>query len=698
MNRLRMICACMAVLATVVLTSGVANGQANIGVVLNSGAENPFGGYLKEILKAEGFRDLQTVPLGGLTLKKLRSYKTIVLSDTSLTKSQADMFRRYVSGGGSLIAMRPDSKLDTVFGLVRSKAKVSGGFIKISSRTPIGGGLETSISMKIHADADLYRVAGGATKVASLYGGAKGAKDTGYAGVVRSSYGAGQAVAFSYDLAKSTVYLRQGNPAWAGEEHDGAAGVKPNDLFYDKASGTYWNAQNTRDGILQADEQMRLLTHSIEATNASRMPLPRLWYFPNARKSVLVWTGDQDGGTIASINAEIAAVKARGGNASIYLMNSPKPKSPVGCYGPMPTAVQVKAWVGNGNEIGVHFDDTAERYTSPPVPTWAGMNRVYKTQMADFRTRYPNAPTPKSLRNHYVVWVGNDAKGAKEFAASAQIEQNHGFKLDFNYHYQGISGQGKTGRTIPTGLPMRFATSKGKVLNIFQANSQVTDEKRGAGAAYRRLLDESLNKGKYSWIVANFHPCSWGRRSTEGEKILDYAVSKGIPIWSGGDMSSFLQMRDAAGFQNTKWDGSNLSFSVKTPVSGKGALTVMVPNAFGDLLLKKIRLGGKDTVFSVHTIAGEKYALFTIGNNIRSVKATYAPKPTMLKQLGGVPPFEFLWGWSSGSETRQAIISSFAPVRGRRLGFAFRMRLPGRRPGSCHEGQDRRCALRHDMR
>ncbi|MCD4699694.1 MAG: hypothetical protein K8R91_03865, partial [Phycisphaerae bacterium] len=416
---------------------------------------------------------------------------------------------------------------------------------------------------------------------------------------------------------------------------------KTNDLLYDKASGAYWNAQNTRGGILQADEQMRLLTHLIEATNASRMPLPRLWYFPDARKSVLVWTGDQDGGTIASINAELAAVKARGGNASIYLLNSPAPKSPRGSYGPMPSAAQVQTWVSDGHEIGVHFDDTPERYTSPPVPTWAAMNRVYKTQMADFRTRYPNAPTPKSVRNHYVVWLGKDADGAKEFAASAQIEQNHGFKLDFNYYYQGISGQGKTGRTIPTGLPMHFATSKGKVLDIFQADSQVTDErggKFGTSATYRRLLDESLNKGKYSWIVANFHPCGWGTHSTEAGKMLDYTAGKGIPIWSGGQMSSFLQMRDAADFRNTKWDGSNLSFSVNAPVSGKGELTIMVPNAFGGLLLEKIRLDGKDTVFSVQTVAGKEYALFTIAGDTISVRATYAPKPTTSTQLGGGPP------------------------------------------------------------
>ena len=36
----------------------------------------------------------------------------------------------------------------------------------------------------------------------------------------------GQAAAFTYDLARSVVYTRQGNPAWAGQERDGAGGSR----------------------------------------------------------------------------------------------------------------------------------------------------------------------------------------------------------------------------------------------------------------------------------------------------------------------------------------------------------------------------------------------------------------------------------------------------------------------------------------
>jgi hypothetical protein len=104
MNRLLLVfCA-----GLVLLSAGVAVAQADnaIGVVLNSGASNPFGGYLPEVLKAEGSAGAQTESLGGVTLAKLQSYGTIVLSETSLTAQQAGIFRQYVSGNE--IGVHPD--------------------------------------------------------------------------------------------------------------------------------------------------------------------------------------------------------------------------------------------------------------------------------------------------------------------------------------------------------------------------------------------------------------------------------------------------------------------------------------------------------------------------------------------------------------------------------------------------------------
>ena len=47
----------------------------------------------------------------------------------------------------------------------------------------------------------------------------------------------GSAAAFSYDLARSVVYTRQGNPAWAGEDRDGIGPIRADDLFFGCKAG-----------------------------------------------------------------------------------------------------------------------------------------------------------------------------------------------------------------------------------------------------------------------------------------------------------------------------------------------------------------------------------------------------------------------------------------------------------------------------
>ena len=105
----------------------------------------------------------------------------------------------------------------------------------------------------------------------------------------------GQAAAFTYDLARSVVYTRQGNPAWAGQERDGeparsapttcssaaqAGDPQPDWVDLDKVA------------IPQADEQQRLLANLIAQMNADRKPLPRFWYLPRGEKAAVVMTGD----------------------------------------------------------------------------------------------------------------------------------------------------------------------------------------------------------------------------------------------------------------------------------------------------------------------------------------------------------------------------------------------------------------------
>ena len=66
----------------------------------------------------------------------------------------------------------------------------------------------------------------------------------------------GRTAAWSFDLARSTAYVRQGDPAFAGLDRDGQAGYRTNDIFFQ-------TIDLDRVGVPHADVQMRLFSRVI---------------------------------------------------------------------------------------------------------------------------------------------------------------------------------------------------------------------------------------------------------------------------------------------------------------------------------------------------------------------------------------------------------------------------------------------------
>src|SRR5262249_49945619 len=119
--------------------------------------------------------------------------------------------------------------------------------------------------------------------------------------VVLNTYGSGKAAAMCFDLARSIVLMRQGNPHWKDSEGDGAQGVlnpgdpfdenpnpiapgqyRPMDMFV-RLDGRLW-FDPLRLHIPQADEVQRFLANLI--LSMLGQPLPRLWYLPGAHKAI----------------------------------------------------------------------------------------------------------------------------------------------------------------------------------------------------------------------------------------------------------------------------------------------------------------------------------------------------------------------------------------------------------------------------
>ena len=119
----------------------------------------------------------------------------------------------WVSGGGNLIAMRPDEQLAGLLGLTDAGTTLANAYCGRDGAAP-GAGIYGE-TMQFHGTADRYTL-NGATAVATLYTSATTA--TSDPAVTLRSVGTsgGRAAAFTYDLARSVVYTRQEIPPGPG--------------------------------------------------------------------------------------------------------------------------------------------------------------------------------------------------------------------------------------------------------------------------------------------------------------------------------------------------------------------------------------------------------------------------------------------------------------------------------------------------
>ncbi|HEY4283490.1 MAG TPA: hypothetical protein VGM62_10545, partial [Chthoniobacterales bacterium] len=179
-------------------------------------SDDRFGAFAGEVLRAEGFNEFQSESLDSsdLTAGYLNEFDVVILTETRLKPSQADLLSNYVRDGGNLIAFRPDKQLAPVFGVSATNSSVAGGYIKIQEDNDIGKGLPSE-PLQFHGDADQYDLKS-AHAIATLCRDSSSSSDN--PAVVRYQFGKGHAIMFTYNLPKSIVLARQGNYQNAGLE------------------------------------------------------------------------------------------------------------------------------------------------------------------------------------------------------------------------------------------------------------------------------------------------------------------------------------------------------------------------------------------------------------------------------------------------------------------------------------------------
>jgi hypothetical protein len=572
-------------------------------VLVITKSSNPFSRYYSEILRAEGLNEFVTKDISAVSPAVLGGYDVVILGDMTLTAAQVGMLTDWVNLGGNLIAMRPDKQLSSLLGLLDASGTLANGYVRADTSKPSAEGIYDQ-TMQFHGTADRY-VTNGAATIASLYVNASTATTNPAVTVRDVGSNGGQAAAFTFDLARSVVYTRQGNPDWAGQERDGTAPIRPDDLFFGGTQPDWVDL--TKVAVPQADEQQRLLANLIGDMNSDRRPLPRFWYFPRDEKAVVVMTGDDhaNGGTsgrfdrynaASSSGCSVAQWDCVRGTSYIY------PGTPI-------SDTAAAGYVAQGFEIGVHINTGCADWTP------SSLEANYADQIAQVANQLPSLPSPVTNRTHCIAW--------SDWATQAKVELQHGIRLDTNYYYWPPAWVANApGLFTGSGMPMRFADLDGTMIDVYQATTQMTDE---SGQTYPftvdTLLDRALGpQGYYGVFTANMHTDSV--QSSGSDAIVASAQSRGVPVVSAKQMLDWLDGRNASSFGSVAWSNDTLSFDVNAAAKAIG-LRGMVPARVGGRDLVGITRNGSAVSFTTGVVKGKAYAFFSATSG--SYAASYAP-------------------------------------------------------------------------
>jgi hypothetical protein len=612
-------------------------------VLVIHSASNPFSKYTVEILRAEGFNEFTVKDISSITAAELNNYDVVILGEVPVAAAQATLFSDWVNAGGTFIAFKPAPALSTLLGITPAAGSLSNQYLLINTVSGPGKGIVNE-TIQFHGEADLYTL-NGATAIAYLYSNATTA--TTFPAVTSRSVGSngGQAVAFTFDLPRSIVYTRQGNPEWEGMSRDGQGGpIRSDNLFFDGVPEHHWVNPN-KVAIPQADEQQRLLGNIILQGNLHRKPLPRFWYLPGDHKAAIVMTGDDHASSKGTVG-RFEHYRTLGPNSAEDVANwkAVRGTSYIRVTTNIPDA-QAAILNGQGFEIAVHLytggPDGCDNYT----PTSYENNIT--DQFGTFARTWPSLPAPVTNRTHCIAF--------NDWATQPKLESQHGVRLDANYYYWPEAWvNDHSGMFTGSGMAMRFADKDGTLIDCYQLATQMTDE---SGIEYtpftNQLLDRAVgDEGYYGVFCANMHTDS--AEHTGSSQIIASALAHQVPVISAKQLLTWLDGRNNSFFSGLSWSNNQLSFSVSAK-SGARNLKAMLPFHTGTNQVTTITRNGNNVPFTVQIIKGMAYAFFEAATGVHNYVATYSldQSAPLISNISAVPNSDgtALITWNTNEQT-----------------------------------------------
>lgn len=528
--------------------------------------------YVAEMLRAWGLCCVETCAGDALPG---RPRVAIVPAGASLAVSVADDF---VRAGGTLMVMEPDTELAQLAGLERGAALDMPRRLRLAAFRAAGFVGEAP---PIVGTAREYGTRDPVQTLAYLVPSEDGTGE--HPAILRSQIGAGTIISVAFDLPRSVLLLRQGDPRLAGQIPLGDACCRPSHL-------AVHTGLHDAGWLPYADLLARLLTDLVAAH--AGMPVPLLDPMPAEAPALLLYSGDEDSADPAAVREELDFLSRHGARMDLNIIPGKTCSSP--------------------EEVR----DYAQRHDLNPHPDLRPLDghalperlAELERQIRLFETTY--GIPPASLRTHCTAWCG--------YTEQIEVLERCGVRMDSTY----VSGCYLRRRDLapynPFGgaLPLRFCTPDGHLLDVHQQHTHIMDDMHFApDTGCFRMIDYSyrLTADVFDGILGRLchdcvtrfhtplavclHPSNWAAFSRpHGELLVRRAADYGMPVWSFTQWCTFWRRRDHCRFADLAWHDDTLTFLCRG-ASEEPALRLLLPAAFAGAPVCGVAVNGR----SVHT-------------------------------------------------------------------------------------------------
>lgn len=576
-------------------------------VLLATSSGERFDAFYAEMLRAEGITGFGTVDVSDLTAADLAGHEVAVVAGDPGVEAVGQL-RAWVAGGGHLVLVDPTGELASVAGLrdpVGRVPAVREGWLRIEGATARRG--RPGVPLRLHAPARAVSVADGVEVVATV---SRGGRSLPAVTLRRGAGDGGHVAALTFDLARSVVLTRQGNPRWAGQERDGHPPIRSDDLFWsdpaDQPHGDEeWLDLDTVE-VPHADEQMRLLTGLLVELTRDTSPMPRFWYFPHDEEAVLVMAADDhatESGTRDSFE------RMRGNDdpgCRVERWECARATSWVYPDGGL-TAEEAGDFVGDGFDVGVHPTTSCQNWSR------TSLEMAFARSLRAFRAAYPDLPPQTGSRLHCIAW--------SEQVTQPRVERRWGIRFDMNYYYwPGDWVDSREGFMTGSGLPMRFSDLDGGLIDVYQQETHLVDEVfEGDPDALRDLVARARGPQGYVGAFGTHYDFS----NDFDVELMDAARELDVPMVSARQMLDWMDGRAASRVTRLRWSGDEMTFRVRVDERAEGLLRMMVPVSALGGRLEGVSRDGEPVATRMRVVKGVEYAFVDAADG--SYRVRYAP-------------------------------------------------------------------------